>query len=123
MNLNKTILLVEDDTLISRMYTTKLTSEGYTVVVATNGQQALEELERHEPDVVLLDIGLPVVDGWHVLQTIKQTPEHSGTPVILLTNMGTDDDVKRGLAMGADDYLIKAHFIPSEVVDTIKEYL
>lgn len=116
-----TILLVEDDTFLSGMYVTKLTHEGFDVQLATDGEEAVRQARAVLPDIVLLDIVLPKKDGFHVLEEIKTDETTKDIPVILLTNLGQKDDVDRGLKLGAKDYLIKAHFMPSEVVQKVKE--
>lgn len=119
----KTILLVEDDTFLSGMYVTKLTMEGYDVQLAGDGEAGVREIKAVLPDMVLLDILLPKKDGFAVLKEIKQDAKTKHIPVIMLTNLGQKDDVDKGLELGAKDYLIKAHFMPSEVVEKVKKYL
>jgi len=116
-----TVLLVEDDTFLSGMYVTKLSLEGFNVQLASDGEEGLRQAIAVKPDIVLLDIVLPKMDGFHVLEGIKKNPDTKKIPVILLTNLGQKDDVDRGLSLGAVDYLIKAHFMPSEVVAKVKK--
>ena len=103
------------------MYATKLTLEGFHVQLASDGEEGLRQAIAVKPDIVLLDIVLPKMDGFHVLEGIKKNPDTKNIPVILLTNLGQKDDVDRGLSLGAIDYLIKAHFMPSEVVAKVKK--
>ncbi len=121
--LKKTILLIEDDTFLSGMYVTKLSLEGFDVQIAGDGEAGVREVKAVLPDIVLLDILLPKKDGFTVLKEIKEDPKVKHIPVVLLTNLGQKDDVDRGLSLGAADYLIKAHFMPSEVVDKVKKIL
>lgn len=114
------VLLVEDDVFLSGIYQKKFEMEGYKVSLADNGEKALVEVKSKKPDIVMLDILLPKLDGFAVLSKMKVDHEVKDIPVILLTNLGQKDDVEKGLQMGAVDYLIKAHFKPSEVVDKIK---
>lgn len=116
----RTILLVEDDTFLAGMYVTKLELEGFRVVLASDGEQAVTLAEREVPDIMLLDIVLPKKSGFEVLQEIKAHATTKDVPVILLTNLGQKEDVEKGLKLGALDYLIKAHFMPSEVVAKVK---
>lgn len=119
-----TILLVEDDAFISSMYQTKLSMLGYAVRVAADGEagwQALQEAQK--PDLVLLDVVLPKKDGFEILTELRRDPALKDLPVLLLTNLGQKPDVQRGLDLGADDYVIKAHFTPSEVVEKIEKVL
>ncbi|MBI2989666.1 MAG: response regulator [Candidatus Magasanikbacteria bacterium] len=117
------ILLVEDDTFLANIYKTKFEMEGFKVVVAINGTLALEEVKKKHPQLILLDILLPKMDGFSVLEHLKSDEKTKNIPVILLTNLGQKDDVDKGLALGAVDYLIKAHFKPSETVDKVKKVL
>jgi DNA-binding response OmpR family regulator len=117
------LLLVEDDTFLAGMYVTKLSMEGFETELATDGKVGLEKAKKLKPDLILLDILLPKMNGFDVLREIKKDPETKDIPVILLTNLGQKSDVVQGLDLGAVDYLIKAHFMPSEVVEKIKGVL
>lgn len=119
----KTILLVEDDTFILEMYATKLLNFGYNVITATDGDEALKTVKSKHPDFILLDLVLPSMDGFDVLKAIKKDPKIKDIPVVLLTNLGERKDVETGLKLGADDYLIKAHFTPSEVIEKIQNLM
>ena len=119
----KKVLLVEDDKMILDMYTLKFTQEGYEVTQAENGKDGLELAKKVNPDIVLLDIILPQMDGFTVLKSLKADPKKKDVPVVLLTNLGQDGDVKKGIELGAVDYLIKANFTPSQVVDKVKSVL
>ncbi|HBU06664.1 MAG TPA: response regulator [Candidatus Magasanikbacteria bacterium] len=115
--------LVEDDTFLANIYKTKFEMEGFKITHSENGEAGLNDIKKKKPDIVLLDILLPKMDGFVVLQEIKKDPDTKDIPVILLTNLGQKDDVEKGLEMGASDYLIKAHFKPSEVVEKVREIL
>ncbi len=117
------VLLVEDDVFLSGIYQKKFEMEGYKVTAVDNGEKVLPEAKKKMPDIILLDILLPKMDGFTVLSKLKEDEQVKNIPVILLTNLGQKDDVEKGLQMGAVDYLIKAHFKPSEVVDKIKSVL
>ena len=117
------ILLVEDDNFLVEMYTTKFELEGFEVISAEDGQKGLDMVKRENPDIILLDILMPKMDGFAVLDALKKDKTTADIPVILLTNLGQKDDVKKGFEKGAVGYLIKAHFMPSEVVDKIKKIL
>lgn len=117
------VLLVEDDEFLANIYKTKFEMEGFKVSVAENGEAGLLDVKKKQPDIVLLDILLPKLDGFVVLEKIKADPETRDIPVILLTNLGQKDDVDKGLKLGAADYLIKAHFKPSETVEKVKKAL
>jgi DNA-binding response OmpR family regulator len=119
---NKTkIVLVEDDAFLAGMYVTKLNLEGYDVHLASDGEKGLKLVKEELPGIILLDVILPKMSGFDVLKDLKADAKTKNIPVILLTNLGQRDDVKKGLDLGAVDYLIKAHFMPSEVVEKIKK--
>lgn len=117
------VLLVEDDQFIIGMYQAKFRNLGYDVRTATDGEECIQELSKEVPDIVLLDIVLPKKDGFEVLEHIRNSETFRGVPVILLTNLGQKPDVQRGLELGADDYIIKAHFTPAEVVEKVEKML
>jgi DNA-binding response OmpR family regulator len=117
------ILLVEDDTFLANIYKTKFEMEGFVVSNAENGEEGLNAAKKDKPDLILLDILLPKMDGFTVLKKLKADDSVKDIPVILLTNLGQKDDVEKGLELGAVDYLIKAHFKPSETVDKVKKAL
>jgi CheY-like chemotaxis protein len=118
------IFIVDDDPLMVRMYAKKLTNDGYTVETAGDGAEAIKKLESYTPDLILLDIMMPELNGLEVLKTLKSKPATEKIPVILLTNVGSsDEDVERGLELGAVAYLTKAGNKPADVVSKIKEIL
>lgn len=117
------ILLVEDDNLLVRMYQDKFVRDGYKVNVASNGEEGLVKLKEQKPDLILLDIMMPKMDGFEMLKRIKADPKTKGVPVILLTNLGGQDDAKKGLEMGAVAYLIKSDYTPDEIAEKVKEIL
>ncbi len=118
------ILLVEDDSFISGMYRTKLTALGYEVELKEDGDLAWDRLQEEPmPDLVLLDIVLPKKDGFEILEGLRANEKTKHLPVILLTNLGQKPDIERGIKLGADDYIIKAHYTPTEVMEKIKKTL
>ena len=119
----KRILLVEDDEFLAELYATKLNLEGYQVELAGDGEKGLRLAKSGKPELILLDIILPKKDGFEVLKELKADPVTKPIPIILLTNLSQRDEVKKGLDLGASDYLIKAHFMPSEVVKKISQLL
>ncbi len=116
------ILLVEDEESLAQMYSTKFTSEGYEVDIANDGYTGLQLAQKNKPDLILLDIILPQMDGFMVLKELKQSAKTKKIPVIMLTNLGQNEDIKRGKDLGADDYLVKASLTPSELVDKVKKF-
>ncbi len=117
------ILIVEDDPFLLEMYSAKLTEQGMGIEVAEDGMQALQKMESGHFDLVLLDIVMPKMDGLEVLQKMKEKGSLERTPVILLTNLGQKEDVEKGLALGAKEYIIKAHYTPTEVVAKVQAVL
>ncbi len=113
------VLLVEDDSFISKMYVTKFTLQKFDVLAAADGEEGLRMAIENIPDIILLDIMLPKMDGWQVLEHLKVNQTTKNIPVLLLTNLGAQEDIERGLQLGATDYMIKAHFIPSEIIEKI----
>ena len=118
----KKILIIEDDKFLRELISQKLTKEGYEIIEAVDGEKGIKMLEE-KPDLVLLDLILPGINGFEVLNRMKQSPNLSQIPVIILSNLGQKDDVEKGLKMGADDYLIKAHFTPAEIIEKINTVL
>jgi DNA-binding response OmpR family regulator len=102
--LRATILVVEDEPDILEMVANALESEGHAVVRASNGMEAMERLDKDDPDLVILDVMMPVISGLEILQSIRQK---GTTPVILLTALESEDNRVRGLQLGADDYMVK----------------
>ena len=117
------ILLIEDDSFLVEMYTTKFELEGFEVISAEDGKKGLDLALQEKPEIILLDILMPKMDGFAVLEALKKDKTTLNIPVVLLTNLGQKDDVKKGFEKGAVGYLIKAHFMPSEVVDKIMKIL
>lgn len=117
------ILLVEDDEMLHDMYTQKFKTHGYDVVSAYNGVEGVKLAEAEQPSLILLDVIMPKMDGFVALKKIRKNPSTVNIPVILLTNLGQEEDVKKGKELGADDYFIKANHTPQEVVDKVNELL
>ncbi len=124
-NLGVKVLLVEDDNFLREISSKKLVKEGFTVYEAIDGEQALKGVEEVKPDIVLLDIILPAIDGFQILANIRSNkdPEIAKIPVIMLSNLGQEDDIKKAMDIGANDYLVKAHFTTEEIVEKIKSVL
>lgn len=120
---NIKVLIVDDDNFLLDMYSIKFRESGFLVEVAKSGNEALEKAKEMTPDVILLDVVMPQLDGFEVLRSLRQEKIAEGAIVVILTNLGQKEDVERGLGLGADDYVIKAHFTPSEVVNKVKNLL
>ena len=117
------VLIVEDDKFLSELISTKLDKEGFNIALAGDGETGLKKAEEFKPEIVLLDIMLPGMDGFEVLEKLKASPELKKIPVIILSNFGQESKVERGLQLGAVDYLVKANFTTGEIVAKLKEIL
>ena len=120
---NPKILLIEDDFFLADIYQTKLSIEDFNVFVATDGAEGLSMAQENNPDLILLDIMLPKMDGLEVLKRLKASDKTASIPVILLSNLGQEYVVKGGLGLGAVDYLLKSDLTPREVIEKIRHYL
>lgn len=119
----KRILIVEDDKFLRELIVKKLSNEGYEVIEAADGEQGLQKIKEEKPDLVLLDLILPGIDGFEVLAQKREDPFAASIPVIVLSNLGQKEDVDKGLNLGATDYLIKAHFTPGEIIEKVRSHL
>jgi DNA-binding response OmpR family regulator len=120
----KKILIVEDDKFLRELLQSKLEKEkDFSVVVAQDGEEGFRKAQEESPDLVLLDLILPGVDGFEILKRIKNNPAISDTKVIVLSNLGQTEDVDRAMNLGAKDYLIKAHFTLEEIVEKVRKNL
>lgn len=119
----KTILIIEDDKFLRELIAQKLLKEDYRVSEAVDGEEGIRKIKEEKPDLILLDLILPGIDGFEVLTKMRDDPEISSIPAIILSNLGQKEDVERGLKLGAKDYLIKAHFTPGEIIEKIKKAL
>lgn len=119
------VLIVEDDKFLSELISTKLTKEGFDIILATDGETGLEQATTQKPDIILLDIMLPGMSGFDVLKKLKADADDTikSIPVLILSNFGQESKVKEGLALGASDYLVKANFTTGEIVEKIKSTL
>ena len=117
------ILIVEDDKFLRDLLSKKLQDENLTVLPAVDGEEGIKKTGEEMPDLILLDLILPGINGFDVLKKIKEDSKTSEIPVIVLSNLGQKEDVDRALSLGAKDYLIKANFTLEEIFDKIKKYL
>jgi len=115
------ILIVEDDRLLRELLMEKLTRAGFSPREAIDGQQALAAIEAQTPDLVLLDLVLPGMDGFQILREIRSRKSPiADIPVFVLSNLGDRSDFQRAKDLGANEYFIKAHFSLDEIVDSVK---
>lgn len=117
------VLLIEDDPFLVDIYTTKLKEAGFLSEIAIDGEQGLKKTKEFKPDLVLLDIVLPSIDGWEYLRKVKKDEKLNTLKIVVLSNLGQKEEVEKGIGLGVSRYLIKAHYTPSEVIREIKEIL
>lgn len=117
--MSQTVLVVEDTDLLRRIYTDRLAMDGYRMLSAADGLEALSILRTDTPDLILLDLIMPKMSGLEVLELVKKDPRLKDIPVLILSNLGQDSDMQRGLDMGAIDYLIKNDARPDDISEKI----
>ncbi|HTC19399.1 MAG TPA: response regulator, partial [bacterium] len=115
-----TILIVEDQQGFRRIYHDVLVNDGYEVMEAQDGEEGWNMVKEHKPNLVLLDLGLPKVDGFEVLKRIRADAETKHIPIIIFSVLGEQKDVKKGLEMGANDYTVKGFYTPRQILSKIK---
>jgi CheY-like chemotaxis protein len=121
--MKSTILIVEDDAFLAGIYAKKMEEEGFQCVLATNGEDGLKQIQKEKPALVLLDLMLPKMNGFELLEALKHDPATASIPVLVMTNLAERKDVERCMALGAAGYVIKAHALPHETVSKIKQIL
>ncbi len=119
----KRILLVEDDESLANVYLTRLQAEGFDVKRVANGEDALSTALSYHPDLVLLDVMMPVVSGFDVLDILRNTPETANLKIIMLTALSQESDQERAKSLKVDDYLIKSQVVIADVIDRIRHHL
>lgn len=117
------ILLVEDDVNLREIYSARFAAESYQVITASDGEEALATAVREKPDLIVLDVMMPKISGFDVLDILRSTPETKTTKVIMMTALSQDSDRQRGEALGANKYLIKSQVTLEDVVNAVKSQL
>ncbi|MFA6215434.1 MAG: response regulator [Patescibacteria group bacterium] len=117
------VLVAEDDRFLSKAYEVKLKKEGFEPILVANGEEAIAKAKSEKPDIILLDLVMPKIDGFEALAELKQNSETKSIPVIILSNLGQEDDIKKGKELGAEDYLVKSNIAINSVVAKIREVL
>lgn len=117
--MQKSVLIIEDDILLVSVLAKNIEKAGYHVESVGNAEEALKRLEGYRPEIILLDILLPGLNGFDFLQIVKKDERLNGIPIIILSNFGSKDDIDKGLVMGADAYLIKANVMPEDILKKI----
>lgn len=119
----KKILLVEDDDSLASVYTTRLEAEGFTIKRVPNGEDALAAAMEMHPDLILLDVMMPKVSGFDVLDILRNTPETANLKVVMLTALSQESDKQRANELGVDDYMVKSQVVIADVVERVKHHL
>lgn len=114
-----TILLIEDDRVLADMYRLKFAVSGFSLRLAFGGYEGLDAAKKAKPDLILLDLKMDDLDGFQVLARLKADPSTQAIPVLLLTNMGEKDNAEKGLALGAEAYILKSKTLPQDIVDRV----
>lgn len=115
MNDNLTVLLIEDEKEVAELYRLKLSLDSYNVLVAEDGKSGLEKAVSEKPDLIFLDIKMPGMDGFEVLKHLRENEITKKTPIVILSNFDEQEMIEKGLSLGANEYLIKSQFTPSEL--------
>lgn len=119
----KKILLVEDDDSLASVYLTRFEAEGFVVKRVPNGEEALAATIEFHPDIILLDVMMPKVSGFDVLDILRNTPETANVRVVMLTALSQEADKQRAMDLGVDDYMVKSQVVIADVVDRVKHHL
>lgn len=119
----KKILIVEDDPLITKIYSTRLISDGYEVKNAENGEIALQIVGEYNPDLVMLDVMMPKVDGFECLKGIRAMSQFATIPILMYSNLGAEEEQLRAKEYGVTEFFVKANISPTQLVSNIKKYL
>jgi len=123
LNGKKSILIIEDDDFLVTTYRIKFEKEGFNALIATNRKEIMSALEKEPPHVVLLDLMLPGISGFDILEIIKKNEKWKNIPVIILSNLGQAQDIERGKKLGVVDYFIKTNVKINDVVKVVKKYV
>jgi DNA-binding response OmpR family regulator len=119
----KRILLVEDDDSLATVYSGRLTAEGFDVRRVANGEEALATALSYKPDLIVLDVMMPKVSGFDVLDILRNTPETANLKIVMLTALSQESDKQRAESLGVDDFLVKSQVVIADVIDRIKHHL
>lgn len=117
------ILIVEDDVFLLEILSARFHKSGYVVSIAANGEDCMKVLESNKPDIILLDLMMPKMDGFEVLRRTKSSKDLSAIPIIVISNLGRPEDVQKAKDLGAIDYIIKSNFTVKEIVDKVSSVL
>ena len=118
----QSLVVAEDDPILAKVVIEELSEAGFEVHHAKNGVEAIELVTSKKPDLLLLDVVMPEKNGFEVLEAVKKSPVTSGVPVIMMTMLGQDEDIKKGLSLGASDYIVKSQHAVGEIVEKVKDF-
>ncbi|MBI2020481.1 response regulator [Candidatus Daviesbacteria bacterium] len=121
--MGKILLIIEDDPYVQRVYQRLFTGQDYTLEIASSGQEGLDKAKKLKPTLILLDIIMPGMDGFQVLGVLKKDFDLKDIPVVVLTNLGDDESIKKAISLGADSFMVKANFEPEAVKKKIEAYI
>lgn len=122
-SLTKKILIIEDDKFLAKMLARMLEAHQYEVVLASNGKEGLIKSSGEQINLILLDIMLPDIDGFDLLETLKANEKTKKIPVVIISNLGQPEDIQQGRSLGAKDYLVKSDLSLDEVIKKVRKYL
>ena len=117
------VLLAEDEVSLAHIVRESLEERNFTVILCTNGEQAYEQYNKHKPDILALDIMMPKIDGFDVLDILRNTPDTQGVKIIILSALSQPSDIERAKKLGADEYLVKSQNVVSDVMERIRFHL
>ncbi len=117
------VLLVEDDVALRDIYSARFMAEGYDVVTASDGEMALTQAVKEKPNLIILDVMMPKISGFDVLDILRATPETKDTKVIMMTALSQESDLEKGKNLGADEYLVKSQVTLTDVIEKAKQVL
>jgi DNA-binding response OmpR family regulator len=117
------ILIVEDDSALRDIYSTRFTAEGFNVVTASDGEMALTVAVKEKPDLIVLDVMMPKISGFDVLDILRATPETKDCKIVMMTALSQESDIERGKALGVDEYLVKSQVTLTDAVERVKQVL
>lgn len=117
------VCIIEDEDDLRSIYSIKFRKSGFEVVEARDGEEGLEVVKKQNPDIILLDIVLPKINGFDLLRRFKADEQIKDIPVFILSNLGQELEVKQGLQLKADKYFIKVHYTPEEIVEKVREFI
>jgi DNA-binding response OmpR family regulator len=120
---HKLVLLVEDEPLLANLLRQRLEKEGMKLILARDGEEALKTLRETKPDLILLDIILPKISGFELMETLKADPQFEQAPIMIISNLGQESDIARGRALGAVQYFVKAKVSIEELVEEVRSFL